>query len=59
MNNLYFIILSIIVIIYVFNVVRKKQFSICASELSWRAFKKESYPTFSKIRVKKHTSTQT
>lgn len=28
MNNLYFIILAIIVIIYVFNIVRKKQFSI-------------------------------
>ena len=28
MNNLYFIILAIIVILYVFNIVRKKQFSI-------------------------------
>lgn len=28
MNNLYFIILAIIVIIYVFNIVRKKRFSI-------------------------------
>lgn len=28
MNNLYFILLAITVIIYVFNVVRKKQFSI-------------------------------
>lgn len=28
MNNLYFVILSVVVVIYVFNIVRKKKFSI-------------------------------
>lgn len=36
MNNIYFIILSIVVIIYVFNIVRQKQFSI--KESFWWMF---------------------